>query len=220
MNVRPHTAHSHPHPHPHMARPGESAHHATPDWLLMFRKFMRHGTSIASFTPSSRFLARMICKGIDYDKAQCIVELGAGTGPITKELFRRAKPHTKLVVVELDPDFCKRLRARFPHADIVEGDAAKMDELLRERGISQVDHVISGLPLPSFPAPLRDSIIASAHRTLGPDGTFRQLTNMPFVYWKLYKRYFTDVRFKLVPLNLPPAGVYVCRGYRETAAVV
>ena len=216
MSVRPHPAHTHA-VQPHLHGPAESAHHASPDWWLMFRKFVKHGTSIASFTPSSRFLARMICKGIDYDKAQCIVELGAGTGPVTTELFRRARPGTRLVIVELDPDFCKRLRAKFPDADIVEGDAGRMDELLKERGIESVDHVISGLPLPSFPAPLRDSILASAARTLGPDGTFRQLTNMPYVYWKLYKKYFKEVRFKLVPLNLPPAGVYVCRGYREAA---
>ena len=38
---------------------------------------------------------------------------------------------------------------------------------------------------------------------------------MPLVYCKLYRGYFDDVRFRLVPLNLPPAGVYVCRGYRD-----
>ena len=223
MSIRPHPAHhGHPHPHngSHGTRPGDAIHHATPDWWLMLRKFVRHGTSIASVAPSSRFLARMICQGIDYHNAKCIVELGAGTGPITKELLRRVQPHTKLVIVELDPDFCKRLRAKFPSADIVEGDAAHMDKLLHERGIDMVDHVISGLPLPSFPAPLRDSILASAARSLAPDGTFRQLTNMPYVYWKLYRRYFSDVRFKLVPLNLPPAGVYVCKGYRSVQQAI
>jgi phosphatidylethanolamine/phosphatidyl-N-methylethanolamine N-methyltransferase len=40
---------------------------------------------------------------------------------------------------------------------------------------------------------------------------------MPLVYKKLYKGYFQDVRFRFVPLNLPPAGVYVCRGYRPNA---
>jgi phospholipid N-methyltransferase len=196
-------------------RAGSSAHHAapaSPEWWLWLRKFARHGTSIASFAPSSRFLARMICKGIDYDRAKVIVELGAGTGPVTKELLRHAKPGTRVVVVELDPDFCQRLRAKFPNADIVEGDAAHMDELLRERGIDKVDHVISGLPLPSFPPELRDSIISSAVRSLAPGGSFRQLTVMPLVYWKMYKRYFASVRFKMVPLNLPPAGVYVCHG--------
>jgi len=191
---------------------------ATPDWWLMTKKFLRHGTSIASFSPSQRFLARKIISGIDYDKAKCIVELGAGTGPVTAQLLARAKPHTKVIVVELDPDFCIRLRQKFPHADIVEGDAAKLEHLLAERGIAAVDHVVSGLPLPSFPAPLRDAILASSAKVLTPDGSFRQLTNMPYIYWKLYRRYFDEVKFKFVPLNMPPAGVYVCRGYSKARA--
>jgi phospholipid N-methyltransferase len=186
------------------------------DWWLVFRKFLKHGTSIATFVPSSKYLARTIVRGIDFATARCIVELGAGTGPITDEILRNAKPHTKVLIVELDADFCTRLRARFPNADIVQGDAAHLDELLRARGIAEVDHVISGLPLPSFSAPLRDSIIASSLKVLAKGGTFRQLTNMPFVYWKLYRKYFNDVRFKLVPLNFPPAGVYVCKPGAET----
>ena len=201
-------------------RSGRSAgHHAGPDWWLMFRKFVDQGTGIASFAPSSRALSRCLIKGIDFDRPGCIVELGAGTGPVTKELVARAKPHTRLMVVERDPDFCARLREKFPTAEIVEGDAAQIDKLLADRGISAVDHVVSGLPLPSFPAPVRDAVIRTSARVLGATGVFRQLTVMPLVYKKLYKGYFDEVKFRFVPLNLPPAGVYVCRGYRLPAAV-
>jgi phospholipid N-methyltransferase len=184
------------------------------DRWLMVRKFLKHGTTIASFSPSSRFLSRAVIHGIDFDAAKVVVELGAGTGPITHELMKRAKPQTRCVIVEQDADFCSRLRQKFPAADIVEGDAAHIDQILADRGIHEVDHVLSGLPLPSFTAPLRNSIIASSTRWLSPAGTFRQLTNMPWIYRGLYREYFNDVAFKLVPLNLPPGGVYVCSGYR------
>jgi phospholipid N-methyltransferase len=192
---------------------------AAPDWWLMASRFLKHGTTVASFAPSSKYLARKIVDGIDFENAECVVELGAGTGPITAELLRRVSPKTKLVIVELLPEFCARLRAKFPQADIVEGDAAHLDKLLADRGISQVNHILSGLPLPSFPAELRANIIASASKVLAPGGTFRQLSVMPWVYKKMYRRYFSDVRFDLVPLNLPPAGVYVCRGFKDTLAV-
>jgi phospholipid N-methyltransferase len=181
----------------------------------MTKKFVAKGTSVASFAPSQGPLCRRIIQGIDFTTAECIVELGAGTGPVTKELLKQAKPHTRVVVVELDPDFCARLRQRFPTADIVEGDACKLEHLLAVRGIKRVDHVISGLPLPSFPASLRDAVIASSAKVLTPDGTFRQLTNMPWVYKPLYRRYFAEVKFGFVPLNVPPAGVYVCRHYKK-----
>jgi phospholipid N-methyltransferase len=188
-----------------------------PDWWLMLTKFLKQGRSIASFAPSSRFMARKILSGIDWDRAKCVVELGAGTGPITAELVKRARPDTKMLVIELDPDLAARLKSRFPNVDVVQGDASQFDKLLAARGIHNVDHVLSGLPLPSFPAPLRDGILSTSARMLAPGGTFRQLTVMPWVYYKLYRGYFEDVRFKFVPMNLPPGGVYVCRGYREKA---
>ncbi len=202
---------------PHAPPPAPSG-VAGPDWWLMMRAFLKKGRSIASFAPSSRFMARSMLNGIDFDSARCIVELGAGTGPITAELAPRLRSHTKLLVVELDPDLCGRLKARFPHLDVVQGDACQLDKLLAERGIPQVDHVLSGLPLPSFPAGLRDTVLATSSRVLSPAGSFRQLTVMPMVYYKLYRRYFDDVRFRFVPANLPPGGVYVCRGYRPQGA--
>lgn len=184
----------------------------------MLRKFASHGTAIASFSPSSRFLARSMVRGIDWFKARCVVELGAGTGPITRKLVRAASPTTKLVIVERDPDFCSVLRRKFPKHDIVEGDACRLDEILAQRGIAKADHVISGLPLPSFPSVVRDSIIRMSAKVLGAEGEFRQITNMPWVYFKLYRSYFRDVSFKLVPLNFPPGGVYFCKGYQLAAA--
>jgi phospholipid N-methyltransferase len=185
----------------------------------MLRAFWKKGRSIASFAPSSRFMARRVIDGIDFDAAKCIVELGAGTGPITAELLKRIKPHTKLLVIELDPDLCARLKARFPQVDVVHGDACQFDQLLEERGLNQVDHICSGLPLPSFPTELRDTILAKSARMLAPGGSFRQLTVMPLIYYRMYRGYFDDVGFRFVPLNLPPGGVYVCRGYREQAGI-
>ena len=68
-------------------------------------------------------------------------------------------------------------------------------------------HPISGL----------DHILAMVQRWLAPEGTFRQLTHMPWVYYPLYKRYFDDVRFRFVFRNLPPGGVYFCTGYQPRA---
>lgn len=193
-----------------------------PDWWLMMKAFLRHGRKIASFAPSSRFMARKVADGIDWDQAKCIVELGAGTGPITAEIVKRVRPQTKVLVIELDPMLCGRLKSRFqnvPNLDVVHGDATQFDKLLADRGIPQVDHVLSGLPLPSFPEDLRHAVIRTSARTLATHGTFRQLTVMPLIYYKLYARYFDDVRFRFVPLNLPPGGVYVCRGFRGEAAI-
>lgn len=198
-------------PQPRRSPVGASRGSRVPDWLLFLGKFLRQGTAIAALAPSSRWLARALVAGIDFDQARCVVELGAGTGPITHELLRQAEGRCRVLVVERDPDFCERLRQRFPQASVIQDDAAHLENLLNERGIEAADHIISGLPLPSFLPEARDRVLHAIGRRLATDGTFRQLTHMPWVYRSLYRRYFEEVRFRLVSRNLPPGGVYVCR---------
>lgn len=200
--------------HPETSVPGSQSAVSEGRWL-MFTKFLQRGRVIASFAPSSRSMARAILRDISFESSRCIVELGAGTGPITAELLGRAGKNCRCLIIELDHDLCRHLRKRFPKADIVEADASELDALLDERGIKKVDHILSGLPLPSIPEEIRERILDVSARRLSPEGSFRQLTIMPWIYYRMYRRYFQDVRFRFVPINLPPGGVYVCKGYQE-----
>jgi phospholipid N-methyltransferase len=183
------------------------------DLWLVLRKFLTNAKTVATVAPSSRALSRATLRGIDWEKTRAIVELGAGTGPITAELIKVAPSHVRVVVNEFLPEFCQALREKFPGLDVAEGDAGKLTEMLAERGISQVDYVFSGLPLTHFSPADRDAIIDQCGRLLGPTGEFRQLTTAPWLYRGLYCRYFREVRFRLVVWNLPPGGVYCCRGW-------
>src|SRR5436190_17578185 len=76
---------------------GHGAGHRKPklhENFLFLGKFFRHGTKIASVWPSSPVLARATIKQIDWDSVKVVVELGAGTGPITDQIIRRLKPQT------------------------------------------------------------------------------------------------------------------------------
>ena len=181
-------------------------------WLLL-RKFATNAKTVATIAPSSRALSRAILRDIDWSQTKSVVELGAGTGPITKQLVAAAPPNVRLVVNEFLHEFCMSLRQKFPGLDVVEGDARRLSEMLAERGITNVDYILSGLPLTHFSSADRDSVIDQAGLLLGPDGEFRQLTTAPWLYRKLYRRYFREVRFRLVVWNLPPGGVYYCRGW-------
>jgi len=182
------------------------------DLWLVLRKFVGNARSVATVAPSSRFLSRAILRGIDWSKTRCVVELGAGTGPITEHLVKTAPPGVRLVINEFDPDFCRLLKSKFPTADVIEGDARALGAMLARRGINQVDYVLSGLPLTHFSESDRAAVIDQTGALLSPDGEFRQLTTAPWLYRGLYRRYFRDVSFKLVVRNVPPGGVYYCRG--------
>ncbi len=190
------------------------------DFTLFLGKFLRHGTAIASVAPSSRWLSRLTVRNVDWARAKTLVELGAGTGPITRVIAERAPAGCRVVVIERDPDFARLLRERFAahrNLEVVQGDVADLPAILFDRGISSVDHVISGLPVPSFSVDLQRSLFQAMGALLHPEGTFNQLTEIPWLYQRLYQRHFEDVRFVLEPRNLPPAGTYFCRRPRALA---
>jgi phospholipid N-methyltransferase len=185
------------------------------DARLFFTKFLRHGTKIASLAPSSPWLSRATVRNVDWENARVLVELGAGTGPITRVLAEKARPETRVIVLERDPDFSKLLRERFgslPNFEVIEGDVRDLATMLRDRGIAQVDHIISGLPVPSFPKDLQRDFFRVVHEILAPTGGYSQITELALVYKGLYKRYFEQVKFVFEPRNFPPAGAYHCKG--------
>jgi phosphatidylethanolamine/phosphatidyl-N-methylethanolamine N-methyltransferase len=188
------------------------------DFSLFLGKFFKHGTAIASLAPSSRWLSRTTVRNIPWDRANVLVELGAGTGPITRVLAEKARPDCRVVVLERDPDFARLLHQRFDHLpnfDVVAGDVRNLTAILAERGIGQVDSVISGLPVPSFPRDLQRDLFRVVKQILAPTGTFNQITELPWVYWRFYKTFFDEVRFVFEPRNFPPAGAYFCRGVKD-----
>jgi phosphatidylethanolamine/phosphatidyl-N-methylethanolamine N-methyltransferase len=188
------------------------------DFSLFLGKFLRHGTAIASLAPSSPWLSRTTVRNVDWERARVLVELGAGTGPITRVLAEKARPDCRVVVLERDPDFARLLHERFdlhPNFDVIEGDVRNLTEILARLGIGQADYVISGLPVPSFPKDLQRDLFRVVKQVLAPEGTYNQITEMPWVYWRFYRRFFDDVRFVFEPRNIPPAGAYFCRGVKD-----
>ncbi len=88
---------------------------------------------------------------------------------------------------------------------------SQLSAILEQRGLTRVDHFISGLPVPSFSRALQRSLFATVARVLDPDGGFHQITEIPWLYWRFYRRHFHEVAFAFEPRNLPPSGAYFCR---------
>ena len=183
------------------------------DFGLFLGKFLTQGTSIASIAPSSRWLRRRrsaILTGTRTEPGRA--RSGnrpdhAGDCPArpTRLPGRRGRTRSRLCTP------APRTISRAAELRVVHGDVSDLAAILADRGIEHVDHVISGLPVPSFPRALQDALFVAVARFLRPDGTFNQITELPWVYWRFYRRYFHDVQFAFEPRNLPPAGAYFCR---------
>ena len=178
-------------------------------WLFL-RKFLHQGTRVASIAPSSHNLALALCQHITPKRPQTIVELGAGTGAVTAVAVQKMHPQSTFVAVELDRDFARILRQRFPRLTVLEANVSNLSSLLVALGIGSVDVVLSGLPTPSLPRSVSTPLFTCLNQQLGV-GYLSQLTLLPWVYAGFYRRLFAEVAFSPVWRNLPPGGVYHCR---------
>jgi phosphatidylethanolamine/phosphatidyl-N-methylethanolamine N-methyltransferase len=108
-----------------------------------------------------------------------VVELGAGTGQVTKALLAAGIPPERLALVERDPELASFLRRHFPGPHIVEGDAARLSRLLGGYGIERVAAVVSSLPLLSLPAEVVNGIVHGVFEALPRGGALVQFTYGP-----------------------------------------
>ena len=183
---------------------------------LYFKKFVKHGRRIASFVPSSRFLAQAMCVNINPRNPQTIVELGAGTGAVTKIAAECMHPDSRLLAIEADPDFCHVIRENVPQAETLLCDARDVYENLAQHNVYSVDVILNCLPTPSLPRHVARDVFAWMSGLPGRPW-HNQITVMPWVYHTFYQRLFDLVTFKLIPANLPPGGVFYCRGVKPEA---
>jgi phospholipid N-methyltransferase len=170
------------------------------DSLRFARQFLRHPKQLGTVVQSGRTLARKMADEVG--ESVQVVEFGAGTGPVTREILRRLPGNGRLTCFEINRELCRCLeRIGDPRLHVINDDAANCG-----RYVTQPDCVISGLPLTLFDGEARETILAIAGRS----GRYIQLQYTP-VLSKDIRRYFSEVRLKFVPLNFPPAFVYVCR---------
>ena len=142
--------------------------------------------------------------------ARHVVELGAGTGPVTHAVMRLL-PQASLVAVELQPALVTHLRKRFPVADIREACA---QAVLDESGYpaNEAVAVISSLPFRSLPAEVVHNVIDSITRFLSrhPGSCLVQFTYQPRAPFTAPLGFYWT-RADWVWRNTPPAGVWVLR---------
>jgi len=181
---------------------------SVPELLL---QLLKTPTLTGAFTPSSRHLASAMVRAIG--DVPHVVELGAGTGPVTKELRSRL-PHASLVAVELQPGLAHKLRMRFAGLDVRQSLA---HEVLDALDYAEPAAVVSSLPFRSLPQDMRDATTASIERFLRrvPGSRLVQFTYQPRVPFAASAD-FQWHKTCSVWRNAPPAGVWVLESLPAT----
>lgn len=187
------------------------------NYLRFFHLWLQNPTRIGAVAPSSKNLGAAMAAEIDPAAPGVVVELGGGTGSITAALLAHGIPPCDLVVIEREEKLCQIIAKRFPDVHVIQGDARKLDQLLKQAGIGPVKAVISGLPLLSLSKQVEFEILQQCFVVLPADGFMVQFTYVPRPPVGRVIAARLDLfanRTAWVLDNLPPAAVWV---YRRSA---
>lgn len=196
-----------------------------------FRECRDNFQDTGALLPSSRFLARALVTELRKPRGLSrILEVGPGTGSVTREILRFMQPGDHLDAVEINPRFVTLLERRFQHDKLFglhRGQVAIHQSAIEEfEPVEGYDYIVSGLPLNNFPVGQIREILRAYDRLLKPGGTLtyyeyvliRQLKS-PFVNRRERRRLYRvgrvvgqfirahQVRRQRVFINVPPAIV-------------
>lgn len=175
--------------------------------LVFLKGFLKNWREVGSPVPSSRHVAKRICQFIDFDRARTVVEIGAGTGVITHEILNSLQPDGRLIVFEVNEEFCNRLRSIGDSRLTVHNVSAfHMHSVL----IEKADYLVSGIPIATLAKTEFSRLCSSINEVLHTNGVFIQLQLSLVSYGKL-KQFFREVNIGFTFRNTPPAFLYCCR---------
>ena len=148
-------------------------------YRVWFKAYLRHPLQLGALFPSSSALGSLMVRHIKTDIHGKILELGPGTGSLTRALLKRGVPEENLVLLEQSPEFIPILRNSFPKATVICGDAKDMVDILRPLAIEEFNEIVSGVPLNAMGAQLRRIICGEAFKLLRLGGSFVQVSYLP-----------------------------------------
>jgi phosphatidylethanolamine/phosphatidyl-N-methylethanolamine N-methyltransferase len=181
------------------------------DEVAFIRHWIDKPLSMGAVTPSSKVLARAMARYVDPESAGPVIELGPGTGAVTKALVEHGVDPARLVLVEFNPSFCRLLRTRYPAATVIQGDAYRIKHLLSGLLRDPAAAVVSGLPLQTKPFKRRLQLIDEAFELMAPGAPFVQFTYAMVTPIPKKHAEITAHPSELIWQNLPPARVWVYR---------
>ncbi len=183
------------------------------DSARFLRQWIENPRIVGAVSPSGPALAKAMAGYVDLARQGPIVELGPGTGPVTKALLERGIPLERLLLVEYETKFCRLLAERYPGVKIVQGDAYGLKTTLAGHVEGEAAAVISSLPLLNRPERDRIELLHQAFELMGPDGLFIQFTYglaispMPIHAHGVGGAYVGKGSAPIL-LNIPPARVW------------
>jgi len=174
------------------------------------KESLKNLKTVGSVARSSSFLCKAMIDPIDFSKNLVLIELGPGDGVITEYILERMTQESTLIAIEVNESFCEKLRQINDNRFIVINQSAEhLDEILKHQGFDECDAIISAVPFVVLPEQMTNKILEKCHQVLITKGLFVQFHYSLFLK-KLYSSIFSKIETDFIPINIPPAFVFVC----------
>jgi len=181
------------------------------DELKFFKGWIDKPRAVGSIVPTSSVTARRMASIIDMKSGLPVLEVGPGTGVITKAILRLGVKPSDLVTVEYSHDFVAHLRRNFPGVTVIEGDGFNLDKTLGDRASQTFDCVVSGVPLLNFPVPRRVAYLESLLSRIPHGRPVVQLTYGPKSPIPPGLGDYMVEHFRFILRNIPPTRLWIYR---------
>jgi phosphatidylethanolamine/phosphatidyl-N-methylethanolamine N-methyltransferase len=184
---------------------------------LFLKRWLRQPFAMGAVVPSGRLLTEAMARTTAAELGEHVghvVELGAGTGEVTKALLAAGIERHRLALVERDRELAGFLRGHFAGPQIIQGDAAMLPGLLVANGVERVAVVVSSLPLLSLPADVVDAIVEGVFEVLPRGSALVQFTygpKSPVPRHLLERLSLVGTSGRRIWRNVPPAVVWTFR---------
>ncbi len=181
--------------------------------IEFLQAFLKNPGKVGSIRPSSPELAQKMIEGITPDKNNAVLELGVGTGAITKFLQEIVPDDKSYLGIELDRDLVRLLRRNFTGMQIVRGNAVDTSAIHERSGIGKISYVICCLPFVSLPNEVGEQIMQQVDTFMQKGCTFRTFQYAHGYYFPsamklrefMRTRYGKSKKSPLIVKNVPPA---------------
>ena len=177
-----------------------------PTILSFLKALFNNPRSIGAVIPSSHYLAESMTQCISQSETGLILELGPGTGAITKGILKSGISATQLTVLEISPQFAEQLKKNFPDITVIQGNATQLSKHVENK---KFDTIISSLPLRSLPKADLEKILQEIPKVLSQQGKFIQFTYAIFGREKFLPENYQLEKTFIEWRNVPPARVDV-----------
>jgi len=179
--------------------------------------------TVGAVTPSSRYLTQAMLRPLPLARARVVVELGPGTGAMTRALLDLIRFDAVLLAFEINRCFTRYLRSNIPDSRLVviNASADTIQNEVHHRGYERVDAVVSSLALGLMAERPRHTFLAQLRSLLDDASIFTQYQYFhrlqmengqlrKFCAAHLLRQHFRSVEQKIIWRNLPPAFVFAC----------